>query len=91
MKPIKLSNQSQQELWKTLVAYFINDGESKQEAHQAADSILDDVLLYNCFSFELWDALGCDDEGLVKANPQLQGLYKKIEIAWQESQNYIKN
>lgn len=91
MKKVKLSNQSQKDLWNTIVAYFMNDGESKEDAHQAADEILDDVLLYNNFSFELWDALGCDDDGLVERNPQLKNLYKSIGKQWQEAQDSIKN
>lgn len=79
-----ISSEAKKKLFDTIVAYLENDGESKEEAEDAADDCISD-LLEGIFSFTLWDALGCDDLGLVLATPELKDLQKKITKLWGQS------
>lgn len=79
---IKLSDKSKKELNETILAFFESEGEP--DAQEIADELTAKVLSGE-FSFGAWDALGCDDLGLVAKNKQLQKLYNGITATWQKS------
>lgn len=86
---MKLTTSSYNNLHRTLTAYFENDGMEPDEVAEAVAEEMENVET-NQFSFALWDALGCDDEGLVENDPNLQKLYKEISKAWQKSLKSVK-
>ena len=71
---MRLSAQSLNELHKTVEAFFNQEGDDGAEV---ADQVVAQVK-ENTYSLELFDALGCDDLGLVQNNPQLIKLYQNI-------------
>lgn len=86
LSKIKLSPKTLSHLHKTVKSFFDSDGEN---GTSIADKCIAD-LKENNFSFELWDALGTDELGLVRKNKQLQNLYKQITKNWQAATD-IKN
>lgn len=78
---LNLSEKSLQDLHKTVEAFFNNEGDDGAEV---ADQILTQVKS-GTYTVELWDALGCDDLGLVKKNKELQSLYKTVSNSWSKS------
>lgn len=82
----KLSEKSLNDLHQTIKAFFDNEGD---DGDSIADRLIKE-LKANTYSISLWDAIGCDDLGLVKQNPELQQLYKTITEQWSKSQNKSK-
>lgn len=87
---MRLSLEAQTKLIETVKAFFENDGESEEEANQIAHDCLDD-LRNGTVSFELWDALGCDDLNLVASTPELNKLYKSISKDMEKSKASFLN
>jgi hypothetical protein len=85
-----LSDKDKLDLETTVEHYLVNDGYSVREATEEASFIVQD-LTEGWISFTLWDALGCDDAGLIEVNPRLQKLLKSISKDIGESKNKLKH
>lgn len=76
-----LSEKSLNEIHQTVKEFFDNEGD---DGKSIADKTIKSLKKGN-YTFELWDALGCDDLGLVKKNPEIQNLYLTITKQWTQS------
>lgn len=81
----KLSDKDKVDIVTTIEHYLVNDGYSVKEATEEAQFILDDFS-EGVISLTLWDALGCDDAGLVQESPNLQRLVASISADMAKSQ-----
>ena len=83
---IKLSAKSYAHIYDTVKAYYDSDGED-------GSAIADDCVSHlknNQLTFELWDALGSDELGLVNTNPQLKKLYQSIAKNWEQASTCLQ-
>lgn len=87
----KLSDQDKIDIATTVEHYLVNDGYSVKEATEEAQLVLEDYLTAGKVSFCLWDALGCDDAGLLEMNPKLQELLVTVSDAMAKSKNQTKH
>lgn len=87
----KLSDQDKIDIATTVEHYLVNDGYSVKEATEEAQLVLQDYVTEGKISFSLWDALGCDDAGLIEYNPKLQELLKTVSEAMSKSKNQTKH
>lgn len=71
----KLSEKAVQDLKATVIDFCETDGIPKREANSAIKDALS-----GHGTFLVWDALGCDDLGLVKENPELIELYHEMAV-----------
>ena len=83
---IKLTAKSYSQIYETVKAYYDADGE---DGTSIADDCICD-LKNNQLTFELWDALGSDELGLVSSNPQLKKLYLSISDSWEQASKSLQ-
>lgn len=84
---MKLSTPALQDLHKTIEAFFNAEG---QNGSKVADQVIRKVKSKN-YTFELWDAMGCDDLGLVAKNPELKKFYQQVTKTWTNSLKTTKH
>ena len=83
---MKISQESRLQLEQTVEAYLESDGENTDNVSELVSDALNGVC-----HFEVFDALGCDDLGLIEKNLELQKIYKKILKEWSKSSQSIKH
>lgn len=72
---MNLSEKSKKELKQIILDFAKTVGATKEEAESDyADALAGSVSLL------VWDALGCDDHGLVKQNQELTKLYDNTSL-----------